>query len=160
MKRFSYLLSSLFVLSVVIGSCTSADSYSYSHVEERIRGEWTIDKVHLENNGKLCETDVTEQYAGMVFNFEESNYLTIYDAAEDKTYPGVWYLDEIYTWDEQDQENDKSFELYTYVYNPEDTTQYRTMTFVDLRVNNNRLFGRYKKYNAGKTRKYSFKFKR
>jgi len=159
MKRFSYLLPSLFVLSIVFASCTSADSYSYSHVEERIRGEWTIDKVQLENNKKLCATDVTEQYKGMVFNFQAGNYLTIYDPSEDATYPGVWYLDEIYTWDEEDQEEEKSFELYTYVYNPEDTSQYRTMTWTDLRVNNNRLFGKYKKYSSGKTHKYSFKLK-
>ena len=115
----------------------------------------------MENNKRICETDVTSNYEGMTFNFMEGNQLEIFDAREDITLPGVWYLDEVYTWDADDQENKKSFELYTYVYNPADTSQSRTMTWKDLRVSNNRLFGRESRYSDdGKSHKYTYKLKR
>lgn len=115
----------------------------------------------MENNKKICETDITASYEGMTFNFMEDNQLEIYDARENKTFPGVWYLDEIYSWDEDDQENDKTFELYTYVYNPDDTTQTRIMTWKDLRVSSTRLFGRENRFSDdGKSHKYTYKLRR
>lgn len=158
MKRFPYLLTSLFLFTIVIASCSSADGYSYNTAVDKIKGKWTIDKVHMENNDKFFETDITASHEGMTFDFKNGNLLEIYDAREDKTFPGVWYLDEIWTWDDDDQEDKKSFELYTYVYNPDDTTQYREMTWRDLKLNNNRLFGRTNRYaDDGIYHKYTYK---
>ena len=161
MRQFRIAIPFLIFLLLTVASCTKADSYSFSNVEGKIRGEWTIDKVALEDNDKLFETNVTAQFEGMKFNFQADNVLSIYDAQQDMTYPGVWYLDEIYTWDENDQEEDKSYSLYTYVYNPADTSESRTMTWNELKVNKSRLIGTEKAISDdGKRHKYTFRLKK
>ena len=161
MNFFKLLLPFIIFLSIIISGCTSADGYSYSHVHEKLRGEWTIEKVKFENNDRLFESDVTGTYEGITFNFKPNNELSIFDPKIDIEYIGVWYLDENYTWDEDKQKEEKSYSLYTYAYNPNDTTQVRTMTWTDLRVNNRTLFGREKRYMPNnKTLKYTYKLKK
>lgn len=160
MKRFTLLVPFLFSL-FIIASCTSADDYSYDHVEGKIRGEWIVDKVELKDNNKLFSTDLTDVYEGMKFNFKASNEFTLYDPRTDEEYPGVWYLDENYSWNEEDQKDERSYSLYTYIYNPSDTSEYRESTWKKLRVNNSRLFGIESRYcDDGQTHKFSYRLKK
>ena len=161
MKQFRYLLSALIFLGLFTASCNKADNISSTlKVEGKIRGEWTIDKVAFEDNGKLFETDITGQYEEMKFNFDAYNEFSIVNQQKNEKYYGVWYLDEIWTWDEGDQEEKKTYSLYMDFYNPSDTMQTSTMTWTDIRVSSGKLFGKYKRVVDDGKHKYTFKLKR
>ncbi|NRA11873.1 MAG: hypothetical protein HRT57_07960 [Crocinitomicaceae bacterium] len=161
MKQFRYLVPPLILLGLLTASCSKADNISStSKVEGKIRGEWIVDKVALEDNGKLFETDITGQYEKMKFNFDANNELSIVNQQKNETYPGVWYLDEIWTWDEEDQEEKKTYSLYMSVYNPSDTTQISIMTWTDLRVSSGRLVGKDSRLVDDGMHKYTYRLKR
>lgn len=161
MKRFILFIPFLFSLILIASSCTGADGYSFDHVEGKIKGEWTVDKVELRDNDKLFNSDVTGRYEGMRFNFKANNVLAIFDPKTNTEYPGVWYLDENYTWNEKEQKDEKSYSLYSYVYNEADTSEYREMTWKKLRVNNSRLYGVESRFcDDGKTHSFSYRLKK
>lgn len=161
MKHFRYLLPALLFIGLFTVSCGNADNVSStSKVEEKIRGIWNVDKVALEDNGKLFETDITGQYDKVRFNFGENNEFSIIDQVKNETYPGAWYLDEIWTWDEGDQEDKKTYSLYMSVYNPSDTSQFTSMTWTDLKVTNGRLVGKHERLVDDGMHKYTYRLKR
>lgn len=161
MKHFRYLIPALLFIGLFTVSCGNADSISStSKVEGKILGTWTIDKVALEDNGKLFETDITGQYDKMQFNFAANNEFSIINPLKSETYSGAWYLDEIWTWDEGDQEDKKTYSLYMSVSNPSDTSLFTSMTWTDLKVTSGRLIGKHKRLVDAGTHKYTYRLKR
>ncbi|MFT6984197.1 MAG: hypothetical protein ACJAUD_002977 [Crocinitomicaceae bacterium] len=161
MKHFRYLIPTVLFIALFTVSCRKADNISStSKVEGKILGTWTIDKVALEDNGKLFETDITSQYDQVQFNFAANNEFSILDQLKNETYPGVWYLDEIWTWDEGDQEEKKTYSLYMNIYNPADTSLFASMTWTDLKISSGKLIAKHKRLVDDGMHKYTYRLKR
>ena len=160
MKRFYFLFTAIFILSIA-SSCNKADAMSYDRVVDKITGEWTVHKVKLTNNRKVFNDNVTEIYEDFIFDFESDGQMTLMNPRENITYPGIWYVDEIYTWDAEDQEQDISYILHMHVIDPVDPELYRIMRWKDLKISNGRLIGKESiDTDDGKRHKYRYELKK
>lgn len=145
MKHY-YLLLLLFFVGA-LSSC-SADSMSYGTVNDRIQGKWRVEKIEARELGGInTYHDVTPQYSGYTLEFAFDGYCEITDLNSDANLTGWWYLDEIITWDQDDQEEDVEYILRAEV---SDTSLNITRNFAikDLKVNNSRLKGKERKGDA------------
>ena len=141
MKRFYSLFTALTILTVLLSNCTTADNLSYNTVVGRIEGKWTVKKVKLLDNGKLFRSDISDKYVGTTFDFKYDNTLEMFDPSKGITYFGSWFLDEVQTWDEDDQDYESSYRLYTMIYLSAELGDVREMRWNDVVVSNNRLEG-------------------
>ena len=96
MKRFPFIL--VLVITVLSG-CSNTDNLSFDTVQSRVIGKWTIHKVKLLDNRRLFSSNITDIYKDFTFEYKADNTLEVFNARENKLLQGIWYLDEIWSWD-------------------------------------------------------------
>ena len=162
MKRILQILTIVVSIVTVFSSCsTNTDNLSFETVQDRVIGKWTVRKVKLLDNKRLFSSNITDLYKDFTFEFRADNTLEVFNATENRLLSGAWYLEEVWSWDADDQENESSFNIYSIVYDPDDSSIYREMYWKDLRVNNNSMsINESRLADDGETHNYSFEFRR
>jgi len=158
MKRFPFILV---LIITVLSGCSNTDNLSFDTVQSRVIGKWTIHKIKLLDNRRLFSSNITDIYKDFTFEYKPDNTLEVFNARENKLLQGIWYLDEIWSWDEENQQNESSYKIYSLVSDPTDSSAYREMYWSDLRVNNRTMhITESRLSDDGQTHKYSYELRR
>ena len=158
MKRFPFILV---LIITVLSGCSNTDNLSFDTVQSRVIGKWTIHKVKLLDNRRLFSSNITDIYKDFTFEYKADNTLEVFNARENKLLQGIWYLDEIWSWDEENQQNESSYKIYSLVSDPTDSSAYREMYWSDLRVNNRTMhITESRLSDDAQTHKYSYELRR
>ena len=84
----------VFVCSLVcvmlLSSC--ADSFFMMDMEEKVQGNWKIDEVIWDEDGKLRTEDVSSDHQGLFFDFRSNQTLDYYDEERDLLLQGNWNI--------------------------------------------------------------------
>lgn len=162
MKRLYFL----FIAAAIVlfsESCNDLDNVSIASAQERIKGEWYIQKVEnrAQRDGQWGKNDVTSNYKDWQFNFLDNGVATLYIPEEDLWLDGYW---EVYEKLDYDNDNSASSTTRLYMYF-EDYTQpnaniSREFDLGNLKVSKTKFIGMERRSVGVETHKYYYELRR
>lgn len=130
------LFSTLFLLLSINTGCNK--DLATGTIESRLIGTWRMDKVKFNPEGSLPSRDVSNKFRYYKYMFTADFYVTFVNTKTQETYEGYYYINEIVTWDEENQENDIEKQLVMSFYDPI-STETKTLTWKNLQISNSKF---------------------
>jgi hypothetical protein len=132
------------IITLLLSSCTGESSYST--IENNIVGTWKVDEVKYKRKGG-CYNDVTPKFDSYKFIFNYDYTMQFIDTETGEDHDGYWYVDEQWTWDPDDQQEEVETTVVISIYNAE-SNDTRMIYWKEMFINRSRIKTKEKRNNG------------